>query len=165
MPNPKSKIAAADAVVGLWAIALTAFVIAALYFTRDLLIPLALSALLTFLLSPLVGRLQRWVGRIAAVLLVVIVIFAGVGGAGWIVTQQLVDLATKLPEYKGNIREKLHAFQVPKGGTLTKINETVDELKKELPGQTPVQPTITQEAGKPETAVASPPNPPTPAVP
>ena len=59
MPRPKSKTASAQALVGLWAIALTAFVIVALYFARGLLIPFALSALLTFLISPLVGRLER----------------------------------------------------------------------------------------------------------
>jgi predicted PurR-regulated permease PerM/GAF domain-containing protein len=155
MAKHKTKTASADALVGLWTLALTAFVIAALFFARDLLIPLALSALLTFLLSPLVGRIERWIGRIAAVLLVVALIFTATGGAGWILTRQLVDLATKLPEYKGNITEKLHAFRVSKGGTFMKLSETVDELKKELPGESP---TITQEAGKPETAIASPPS-------
>ncbi len=161
MPSPKGKIAATDALIGLWTVALTAFVIAALYFGRELLIPLALSALLTFLLSPLVGRLERWIGRIAAVLLVVALIFTATGAAGWVLTRQLVDLATKLPEYKGNITSKLHAFQTPKNGAFTKFSQTVDDLKQELPGgSAPPVPVITQEAGKPETAVASPPNPP-----
>src|SRR5438045_6423859 len=129
MPPIKAKKTATDALVGIWTIALTSFIVATLYFARELLIPLALSALLTFLLSPLVTRLERWLGRIAAVLLVVALIFSATGGAGWILTRQLVDLATKLPEYKGNITEKLHAFRTPKGGTFTKFSETVDELK------------------------------------
>jgi predicted PurR-regulated permease PerM len=139
-------------------------VIVALYFARGLLIPFALSALLTFLISPLVGRLERWLGRIAAVMLAVGLIFGAVGGVGWTVSRQLVDLATKLPEYKGNIVAKLHAFQPSKGGTFSKVSDTVDELKKELPGGTSA-PTITQESGKPETAVASPPHPPVRATP
>jgi predicted PurR-regulated permease PerM len=71
MQTAKSKAAATDALVGLWTVGLTSFVIATLYFARDFLIPLALAALLTFLLSPLVTRIERWLGRIAAVLLVV----------------------------------------------------------------------------------------------
>ncbi|MDQ3625453.1 MAG: AI-2E family transporter, partial [Verrucomicrobiota bacterium] len=166
MPTPKSKTTATDALVGLWTVALTAFIIATLYVARDLLIPLALAALLTFLLAPLVTRLERWLGRIGELLVVVALIFAGTGAAGWMLTQQLVDLATKLPEYKDNIINKLHAFDTPKGGAFTKFSETVEELKKELPGGSgPAAPTITQEAGKPETAVASPPSAPTPAVP
>jgi len=164
MRRPKSKTASTQALVGLWAIALTAFVIVTLYFARSLLIPFALSALLTFLISPLVGKLERWLGRIAAVMLAVGLIFGAVGGAGWMVSRQLVDLATKLPEYKGNIAAKLHALQPSKEGIFSKVSDTVDELKKELPGESP-PPTITQESGKPETAVASPPNPPVPATP
>lgn len=164
MPRPKSKTASTQALVGLWAITLTAFVVAALYFGRSLLIPVALSALLTFLISPLVGRLERWLGRIAAVILAVGLIFGALGCGGWMISRQLVDVATKLPEYKGNIASKLHAFQPSKGGILSKVTDTVDELKQELPGGSP-GPTITQEIGKPETAVASPPHPPIPATP
>jgi predicted PurR-regulated permease PerM len=51
MQTARSKTVATDALVGLWAVALTSFAIAALYFARDFLIPLALAALLTFLLS------------------------------------------------------------------------------------------------------------------
>jgi predicted PurR-regulated permease PerM len=96
------------------------------------------------------------------VVLAVGLIFGALGCAGWMVSRQLVDLATRLPEYKGNIVTKLHAFEPPKGGIFSKVFETVDELKKELPGGSP-EPTITQESGKPETAVASPPHPPVPA--
>src|SRR5580765_2979348 len=146
MPALKSKNTATDALVGIWTVALASFIVATLYFARELLIPLALSALLTFLLAPLVTRIERWIGRIAAVLLVVALIFTGLGVAGWMLTRRLVDLGTKLPEYKGNIIAKMHAFQVPKGGAFTKLSETVEELKKELPGGTaPAGPTITQE--------------------
>src|ERR1700724_2433426 len=124
MQTPKSKTTAADALVGIWTVTVTAFVIATLYFARELLIPLALSALLTFLLSRLATRIERWIGRIAAVLLVVALIFTGMGAAGWMLTRQLVDLATKLPEYKGNIVNKMHAFELPKSGAFTKLSQT-----------------------------------------
>ena len=166
MQTPKSKTAGADALVGLWTITLTAFVIAGLYFTRELLIPLALAALLTFLLAPLVTRLERWIGRVAAVLFAVCLIFSVLGVAGYLLTRQLVDLATKLPDYKVNIEAKLHAFDAPRGGSLSKFSAAVEEIKKELPGNSEAPaPVVTQEPGKPETAVATPPTPVTPAVP
>ncbi|MFN0130665.1 MAG: AI-2E family transporter [Verrucomicrobiales bacterium] len=162
----KSKTSATDAIIGIWTVALTAFIVGTLYFASKLLIPLALAVLLTFLLSPLVSRIERWIGRIAAVLVVVTLIFTCLGGVGWMFTRQLVDLATKLPEYKGNIINKMHAFQTPKGGAFARLSETVEELKKELPGgSAPEAPTISQEPGKPETAVASPPRAPLPAAP
>lgn len=142
-----SKSNASNALVGIWTIALTAFVIGTLFFAREILIPLALSALLTFLLSPLVTLIERWIGRIAAVLVVVALLLAIAVGAGWMLTRQLVDLASKLPEYKGNIVAKLHAFRMPEGGTFTRLSATVDELKKELPGAEAVLPATPQAAG------------------
>jgi predicted PurR-regulated permease PerM len=156
MQTPIGKNAATDALVGLWAVALTSFVIATLYFARDFLIPLALAALLTFLLSPLVGRIERWLGRIAAVLLVGAMIFAATGVAGWVLTRQLVDLATKLPDYKENIQTKLRSIKVPTGGVFTKFSETVEELKKDLPGAEAPTQTVVRAAEKPKTEVLPP---------
>jgi predicted PurR-regulated permease PerM len=156
MQTPVGKTAATDALVGLWAVALTSFVIATLYFARDFLIPLALAALLTFLLSPLVARIERWLGRIAAVLLVGAMIFMATGAAGWVLTRQLVDLATKLPDYKENIQTKLRSIKVPTGGVFTKFSETVEELKKDLPGREAPTQTGVGTAEKPKTAVLPP---------
>ncbi|OAI56319.1 hypothetical protein AYO49_04515 [Verrucomicrobiaceae bacterium SCGC AG-212-N21] len=166
MPTPKINTTASDALVGLWTLALTAFVVGTLYFSRELFIPLALSSLLTFLLAPLVTRVERWLGRVGAVLLVVALIFTALAAAGMMLTRQLVDLAAKLPQYKGNMIAKIHALDTPKGGVFTKFFETVEELKNELPGgSAPPAPTIVQEAGKPETAVVAPSDEPPPAVP
>ena len=118
---------------------LTAFIVAALYFGRDILIPVALAALLTFLLAPVVTVLQRWLGRIGAVLLVVLLILAGAATAGYMLTSQMVDLATKLPDYQQNIQAKLRAFKVPSGSRFTKFSEAVEELKKDLPGAKPAE--------------------------
>ncbi len=153
MATPISKPRSADALVGLWTLALAAFLVAALYIGREILIPLSLAALLTFLLSPLVTRLGRWIGRIAAVLVVVLLIFGALGAGGWVLTRQMVDLATKLPDYKQNIQSKLRSFKAPQGGAFQKFSETVEELKHDLPGSEPT--TITETPGKPQTAVTS----------
>lgn len=68
LPKLTSSTTAANARVGIWTVSLTAFVIATLAWARALLIPRALAALLTFLLAPLVTRLERWLGRIIRVL-------------------------------------------------------------------------------------------------
>jgi len=162
MPALKTKITATDALAGLWTLALTAFIVATLYFGRDLLIPLALSALITFLLAPLVTRLERWLGRVVAVIVVVAMICAATGAAGWVLTRQIIDLGTKLPDYKENIIAKIRAFQTPQGGAFSAFSRTVEELKKELPGGSAEQDALTviQDKGKPETAITSPPAPP-----
>jgi predicted PurR-regulated permease PerM/methylmalonyl-CoA mutase cobalamin-binding subunit len=144
---PKRNITATEALAGLWTISLAAFVVATLYFTRDILIPLALAALLTFLLSPLVARIERWVGRVAAVLTVVLMIFGFAGMAGWVFTRQLVDLATKLPDYKANMAQKLQALKVPSGGAFSRLSETFEDLKKQFPGAN--SPPISETSGRP----------------
>ena len=131
---PKTRTSPPDAIVGLWTISLAAFIVAALYFGRDLLTPIALAALLTFLLSPLVTRLQRWLGRIGAVLVVVTLMFTVTIGAGWVLTRQVVDLGNQLPSYKENIRAKIKSVQLPTGGAFTKLSEAFDDLKKDFPG-------------------------------
>jgi predicted PurR-regulated permease PerM len=151
MPRLKSSAAATNALVGIWTVSLSAFIIGTLYWARDLLIPLALAALLAFLLAPLVTRVERWAGRIGAVLLVVTLILVLTGIGGWVLTRQLVDLATKLPDYKENIQTKLRAFKVPTGGKFTKFSETLEELKKDLPGAS--APEIAVTPGKPATTV------------
>src|ERR1700722_7490622 len=161
MQPPKSKTAAADALVGIWTVSLSAFVICALYFGRDILIPVALAALLTFLLTPLVMRLERWIGRIAAVLLTVAMIFGLIRSGGWILTRQLVDLATKLPDYQVNIATKLKSFRVPSGGAYTRISKTIKELQNNLPGTTEPRAETAAAAG----ASSQPSVAPTPAVP
>jgi predicted PurR-regulated permease PerM len=57
MPVPLKKASTAESLRVVSNVLLTAFVVGALYLGRDLLVPLALAALLTFLLSPLVSRL------------------------------------------------------------------------------------------------------------
>ncbi|RYD50802.1 MAG: hypothetical protein EOP83_23655, partial [Verrucomicrobiaceae bacterium] len=82
MPTlPHKKVSSAESLTTIANVLLTAFIIAVLYFGRELLVPLALAALLTFMLAPLVSRLQKWIGRICAVLVVVAAIFAGTLGA------------------------------------------------------------------------------------
>jgi hypothetical protein len=84
-----------------------ALVIAGLYWLQAVLIPLALAILLTFLLSPVVGILQRrGLGRVPAVLVTVLLALSVLGGIGWTLTRQLVTLANELPRYTLNIHHR-----------------------------------------------------------
>jgi predicted PurR-regulated permease PerM len=108
---------------------------AALYFGRDILIPLALAALLSFMLGPLVSRLRRLgLPRIPAVLLVVSLTFGVLGGFGLVVGTQLAQLAENLPTYQRNIQAKIRSLQtmVPSGGIFDRTSEMFKELSEEL---------------------------------
>lgn len=148
MALPRKKVSPADSLATISNVLLTSAIIVTLYFGRELLVPLALAALLTFMLTPLVNRLQRWIGRIGAVLCVVAMMFAATGAAGWVLTRQAVDLANQLPGYKENIRTKLRSIQIPNDGPFSNISKTMEELKKDLPGSNSPETRLKPEAEK-----------------
>jgi predicted PurR-regulated permease PerM len=87
---------------------------AALYFGRELFVPVALSALLTFLLAPVVTRVERLGASPAvAVGLVTVVLAAASAVALWVVTLQLSQLLADLPDLRVNLSEKLRALLQP----------------------------------------------------
>src|SRR5437588_2114542 len=94
--------------------------VAVLYFAREVLIPLALAMLLTFLLTPIAKLLENWrLGRLPAVLIALVLSLSAIGGIGWMVSNQLLDVINQLPGYKDNIRRKLETIHGPQGGILT----------------------------------------------
>ncbi len=116
---------------------LFAFVVAALYFGRSVFVPIALATLITFLLSRLVTRLERWIGRIAAVLVTVIAMFTIFAGASWVIGRQVIDLADKLPDYQANIVAKIRSLRLPAGGPLARFSSSVHVLQNELVAPSP----------------------------
>jgi predicted PurR-regulated permease PerM len=114
---------------------LIAFVlaIAALYFGRQLLIPLALGLVFSFLLTPFVTQLERLrLGRVAAMLIVLVFSFALVGTLSWGVAGQLVEVMAHVSDYKDNLDTKIHSLHAQNDGNLSKATATVKELNKEL---------------------------------
>lgn len=148
MAIPRKNASSADSLATISNVLLGTFIVCGLYFGRELLVPLALAALLTFMLAPLVTRLQRRLGRVVSVLLVVAMIFAATGAVGWVLTRQAVDLANQLPNYKDNIRTKMRAIQVPREGPFSKISRTLGELKNDLPGSDNEESRLKSDAAK-----------------
>ncbi|MFZ0300226.1 MAG: AI-2E family transporter, partial [Candidatus Sulfotelmatobacter sp.] len=75
-------------------------VILILYFARAVLIPLALAITLNFLLTPMVLWFQKLgLRRGPAVALVMLISVSVVAGVGWVVTDQLLEVASNLPKY------------------------------------------------------------------
>jgi predicted PurR-regulated permease PerM len=75
-------------------------VICALYFGREVLLPLALAILLSFVLTPPVLLLRRIkVPRVLAVGIVVAIAFGFIFSLGWMMSRQVTDLAADLPDH------------------------------------------------------------------
>src|SRR4029434_3149156 len=109
-------------------------IIASLYWAQAVLIPIAFSILLTFLLPPVADSLERLrLGRVLSVILIVLLAFSFLGAVGWIVTRQLTSVAKALPTYRQNIRKKSADIRgAGKGGALEKVQKTAEEMKQEL---------------------------------
>lgn len=106
-----------------------------LYFGREIIIPIALAILLSFVLAPLVGLLQRIrVPRGLAVVSVVILAFALIFALGSLLASQLTQLAGDLPRYQSTISEKIQSFRDTTAGrgTLERASGMLKDLSKEL---------------------------------
>ena len=87
--------------------------IAVLYFGRDILVPLAMAVLLSFMLAPVVAWLERLhVPRIPAVIAAVAMAFIVISGFGVLIAGQLVQLAQEVPGYQTNLQEKIKTIKI-----------------------------------------------------
>jgi len=110
-------------------------IIATLYFGREILVPIALAILLSFVLAPLVGLLQRIrVPRGLAVVSAVIMAFALIFAMGSLLAKQLTQLAGDLPRYQSTISDKIQSFRetTASRGTLERASGMLKDLSKEL---------------------------------
>jgi predicted PurR-regulated permease PerM len=114
---------------------LAVIIIMMLYFGREIIIPIALAILLSFVLAPLVGLLQRIrVPRGLAVVSVVLLAFALIFALGSLLASQLTQLAGDLPRYQSTISEKIQSFRNTTAGrgTLERASGMLKDLSKEL---------------------------------
>lgn len=110
-------------------------IVAALWATRDVAFPIALAALLTFLLSAPVSWLERRIGRVAAVLGTVSIGFAAMVMASMVVVWQLDGLVRELPRYRQTLLSKLAELRsVGRNSTVDELQKTFEQVKEELGG-------------------------------
>jgi len=117
--------------------------VAALYFAREILIPFAFALTLTFLLTPVVVRLQKLrAGRVVSVLTAVVLSVVVASGISWIIATQLVDVANQIPLYSQNIRARIGAFHLPATGQIGQAAKSVQQIVDvfTIPGEPPPAP-------------------------
>jgi predicted PurR-regulated permease PerM len=107
-----------------------------LYFGREILVPVALAVLFSFVLAPFVIRLQSWrIPRTLSVLIAVFIGFAIIFSLGGLMVSQATHLADDLPGYQQTLREKIQGLRgVAAGGsgTLERASKVLKELNTEL---------------------------------
>jgi predicted PurR-regulated permease PerM len=121
-PSSKSSLIIAVAVI-----------VGTLYFGRRIFVPLALALILSFLLTPLVGFLQRIrLGRVPSVLIILIFCFGLAAFIGWGVAGQLLEITAHIGDYRSNLQDKIHALHAQKNGPIVQATKTVQQLNNEL---------------------------------
>jgi predicted PurR-regulated permease PerM len=112
-----------------------AVIVAALYFAREILVPITLAVLLSFVLSPLVRALQRLhLPRAIAVLAAVGVATAIALSLATMVMIEVNQRANDLPRYQSTLGEKIHNLQntIGRVGILKNASSLLKDLDKEL---------------------------------
>ena len=120
-------------------------IVAALYFGREVLIPITLAILLSFVLAPLADLLRRAIGRIPAVILSVLIavtIFLALAG---VMGMQVAELANDIPRYQTTIRQKVDTLRrfttEPLSGLIGTVGREVQKAGKDAAEQaTPAAP-------------------------
>lgn len=136
----KTKIVAADvpSPASLMTLAVSVVVIAALYFAREVLVPITLAVLLSFVLAPLVGRLRRlglW--RVPSVLLAVVLALGVILALGVVIGTQVAQLGGRATEYSITIDQKVSAARGYAARTIgalgTRLGHVAEEPAKPAP--------------------------------
>jgi predicted PurR-regulated permease PerM len=112
-----------------------AVIVAALYYGRDILIPLATAFLITFALSPPVTWLVRLgLPRLPATSLVMVTVVCILVGLGIILGAQVRSIAVELPAYQSTILTKLSDLRqnLKAPGMFDGVLKTVERVQKEV---------------------------------
>jgi len=97
------------------------------------LVPVALAILIAFVMAPPVTWLERWLGRVPAVLIAVTLVFIVLGLAGWGLARQMANLSEELPRYRTNILAKIADVRLAgEGGAVEKLQETIEDIRSDL---------------------------------
>ena len=112
-----------------------AIILTGLYLGRSVLIPIAIAVLLAFVLTPLVRALRK-VGLPsgAAVILIVTALIGVLIGGGYILNQQVKNLAGNMPFYETELRQKVRVLRgaTTQSRAVKRAAETIRDLGREL---------------------------------
>ncbi len=128
----KTKVSAADApgLQSLLTLAAAVVTVGALYLAREVLIPITLAVLLSFVLAPVVALLRR-VGlpRVPAVLAAVLLALSVILTLGGLIGTQVADLANDAPRYASTVERKIEAVR---GYTVGRLTEVTGRMGRQM---------------------------------
>ncbi|MFD1302159.1 AI-2E family transporter [Methylobacterium marchantiae] len=152
LPPRATRVAAAETIPSSLAspLIVTALIVSGLYIGRDVLIPIAIAVLLSFVLGPIVHLLRRLrFGRFLSVATSVVVALGVAAALATLIGVQLADLAKDVPRYRTTIERKVEGLRDSPAGRMAdyvaNIGRTMHQGGEESPKP---------EAAKPEASGA-----------
>lgn len=107
----------------------TATVLTLLYFGRDVLIPITLAFILSFLIAPFVRALRHiGLGQTMSVCTGVLLVTVALLGIGTVIVQQVGAMGASLPQYQDTIASKLETLDELTRGTLGSLGGPAGQL-------------------------------------
>jgi predicted PurR-regulated permease PerM len=134
-PSGRARSELVPGLFGMVTVLAATAAIATLYFAREVIVPIMLAVLLSFLLAPAVRWLRRLrLGRIGAVGLTVLIAFFAIAGFATLMVREVSSLAQQLPEYRSNLETKIQSLPgvAPGGGVFGRVARMLQELGSEL---------------------------------
>lgn len=128
----RAQVAAAEVpgASGLLALAVGVVTVAALFLARDVLVPIMLAVLLSFILAPVVDLLQRLrLPRVPAVVLAVLIALGVIGVLATLIGTQVASLAANAPRYAVTIQ---HKVREAKSSTIGQLPTLIGSLGRQF---------------------------------
>jgi predicted PurR-regulated permease PerM len=144
--KPRNEVAPAETpgLGGLMTLAVGVVIVAALYFGREVFIPIVLAMLLSFVLAPIVDVQRRYgMPRVPAVVLAVLTALGIVIALATVIGLQVAQLVSDAPRYEATVQAKIQAVREgPLGRLATRIQRAGREIEKATtdPNARPAEP-------------------------
>lgn len=114
---------------------IAAIAVGLIYFGRDVLLPIALAILLSFLLAPLVRVLRNWrIPHAFSVIAVVALAFLALFAIGGTIAMEATQLARDLPNYKSTLDAKIISLSstISEGSPYARAAALLEHLGEEI---------------------------------
>jgi predicted PurR-regulated permease PerM/methanogenic corrinoid protein MtbC1 len=105
---------------------------AVLHYARDILVPISFAAILAVVFSPIVRRLEPWIGRVLSSAFVVITGMVAIAGIVYFLTVELTSVAVEVSSYSSNIAAKLSHLERSTPRWLQDVEGALENIQKEL---------------------------------
>lgn len=116
----------------------TAAVLGVLYLGRNVLVPVTLAVILSFLIAPLVRRLRRLgLGHSPSVIVAVLIFAIVFAAVGTVIGAQLIRLTAGFPQYEQTIRGKLATLKSITATHLHPLTGSADRVISEIEDNKP----------------------------